>query len=236
MVSTSCLPQTQLLHTSLQAPLIDNGMQDHNLGITQMQIPPLRRDAPIQDARVPKAISADIQTDGVVPSLEAIRRMLTTSNAVSNLLVPYEDQAKASVQGRQPGKSGRNNSTGMAHTAPEFWWSNEGFHGQTGKKKLTYDDLTLPQWVTGQLTNIYHIKDQTTARQALLQVTLAMKDATSLPWTTVRNAWAISMHDLEEGHLGLDNLTQWAINRLKRISNINGQLRNDPSYTPQENL
>ena len=127
MVSTSRMPQPQLLHTPLQAPLIDNGIWEHNLGITQMQISPLRRDTPIQDHRGPRAISADIQSDGVVPSLEAIRRVPSISNAVSNLLVSYEDQAKASVQGRQPSKSGRYNSTDMARTAPEFWWPNEGF-------------------------------------------------------------------------------------------------------------
>ena len=66
---------------------------------------------------------------------------------------------------------------------------------------MIYDELTLPQWVVGQLTNIYHMKDQTTARNALLQVILAMKDATSLPWAAVRSAWATSMHDLEEGNL-----------------------------------
>ena len=148
MVSTLRLPQPQLLHTPLQAPLIDNGIRDYNLRITQMQIPPLRRDAPVQDPRGPKATSADIQTDGVVPLVEAKRHMPSISNAVSNLLASYEDQAKASVQGRQPRKSGRYNSTDMAHTAPEFRWPNEGFHGQTGKKKLTYDDLALPQWVT----------------------------------------------------------------------------------------
>ena len=226
MASTSRLPQPQLSHTPLQTHLIGNGMRDHNLGISQMQIPPLRRDVLTQDLRGPRVTSADIQTDGVVPSLEAIQRMLTISNAVSNLLASYEDQVRASVQGRQPRKSGWYNSSDMAHTAPEFRWPNEGFHGQTGKNKVTYDDLTLPQWVTGQLTNIYHMKDQTTARQALLQVILGMKDATSLPWTAVRNAWATSLHDLEEGHLAWDNSTQWAINRLRasQISMANSQV------------
>ena len=126
----------------------------------------------------------------------------------------------------QPRKSGWYNSTDMAHTAPEFRWPSEGFHCLTVKKKVTYDDLTLPQSVTGQLTNIYHMNDQTTARQALLQVILAMKDATSLPWTAVKNAWATSMHDLEEGHLSWDNSTQWAINRLSasQISMANSQV------------
>ena len=79
---------------------------------------------------------------------------------------------------------------------------------------MIYDDLTLPQWVVGQLSNIYHMKDQNTARHALLQVILAMKHATSLPWTAVRGAWATSMHDLEEGTLGWKDTTQWSINRL----------------------
>ena len=41
--------------------------------------------------------------------------------------------------------------------------------------------------------------DQTKARHALLQVIIAMKDATSLPRTAVHNA--MSVHDLEEGNL-----------------------------------
>ena len=82
------------------------------------------------------------------------------------------------------------------------------------EKRVVYDELTMPQWVVGQLSNIFHMKDQVTARHALLQVILAMKDATSLPWTAVRSAWATSMHDLEEGNLGWQDATQWSLNRI----------------------
>ena len=82
------------------------------------------------------------------------------------------------------------------------------------EKRVLYDDLTLPQWIVGQLSNIYQMRDQTTARHSLLQVILALKDATSLPWTAVRSAWATSMHDLEEGNLGWRDTTQWSINHL----------------------
>ena len=51
-------------------------------------------------------------------------------------------------------------------------------------------------------------------QQALLQVIHAMTDAVSLPWPTVRTAWASSMHQVEEGHLSWTDSTQWAINRL----------------------
>ena len=50
----------------------------------------------------------------------------------------------------------------------------------TNKKKIEYDDLTLPQWITGQPTNKYYMKDQSTDTLAFLQVILAIKDTTSL--------------------------------------------------------
>ena len=208
VASTSRLPHPHQFHTPTQTQLIGNGTRARNTGAIHAQLPQQGQSEVIQNPMGPKARASDIQTDGVVPTLEAIRRIPTISDTVSNLLASYEDQVKAAIQGRQHRKSGRYNSTDMALTAPEFRWPNEGFHGQTGKKKTVYDDLTLPQWITGQLTNIYHMRDQNTARQALLQVILAMKDATSLPWTAVRNAWATSMHDLEEGHLGWHDSTQ----------------------------
>ena len=72
----------------------------------------------------------------------------------------------------------------------------------------------MPQWVAGQLTNILHMQDPLTSKQALTQVICDMKDAVSLPFTAVKNAWACSMHELEEGNLSWADSTQWALNRL----------------------
>ena len=82
-----------------------------------------------------------------------------------------------------PYKVGRpeNLAGDIFHTIPEYRWPNEGYHTGAGKKKVAYDDLTLPQWPVGQLSNIFHMKDPITAKHALLQVILAMKYATSLP-------------------------------------------------------
>ena len=69
----------------------------------------------------------------------------------------------------------------------------------------------MPQWVAGQLTNILHMQNQVVAKQALVQVICAMKDAASLSFTAVKNAWACSMHDLEEGNLSWCDATQWGL-------------------------
>ena len=70
----------------------------------------------------------------------------------------------------------------------------------------------MAQWAVGQLWNIYNMKNPDTSRQVLLQV--AIRDATSLPWQAVHNAYAASMHEVEDGNLTWGDSTQWALNRL----------------------
>ena len=74
----------------------------------------------------------------------------------------------------------------MCTAPPEARWPNEGFQVSSGNKRIGYDDLTLPQWAAGQLTNMLQIKDTTLMKQALLQVVLSLCDASSLPWPVVR--------------------------------------------------
>ena len=168
-----------------------------------------RAPLPYHRAQAPPHLTYDSRTVGVY------FRIPTIAQSETSALAAYEDQAKLlSMQGKHLRRSGRYNTGETVNTLPENRWPNKGFHASTGKKRVGYDDLTLPQWITGQLSNIYHMRDQTTARHALLQVILAMKDATSLPWTAVRSAWAMSMHDLEEGNLQWSDATQWSLNRI----------------------
>ena len=154
--------------------------------------------------------------EAVVPNLHMLRTNQGISEAVNNLLTSYEERAYSDLSQGKPHikKSGRYNLHDTVTALPQLRWPNEGFHASNGKKRVTYDDLSLPQWVSGQLSNIYAISDPTLAKQALLQVIHAMTDAVSLPWPTVRAAWASSMHQVEEGHLSWTDSTQWAINRL----------------------
>ena len=121
--------------------------------------------------------------DSIIPNIDTLRQNPSISQAVSQLLATYETQAKTEAsQGKTSNKrSGRYNTTDTSHTSPEKRWANEGYLGSQGKKLQAYDNLTLTQWVVGQLSNVYQIKDPNTSKQALLQVIMAMKDATSLP-------------------------------------------------------
>ena len=173
-----------------------------------------------------KSGMADLPRDAVLPSLEVMRRLPNVSQAVSGVLASYDQQNRQdSMQGKPHRRSGRYNNYDTVSAPPEVRWPNEGFHGSNGKKRLLYDDLSMPQWVAGQLTNILHMHDHNISKQALVQVIAAMKDASSIPFSAVKNAWACSMHELEEGNLSWGDSTQWALNRLSasQVSMINSQ-------------
>ena len=172
------------------------------------------------------ANAADLPRDAIIPGLDSLRKLPNVSEAVSSILASYEQQAKhESLQGKNSRKSGRYNNFDTVSNPPERRWPNEGYHGSNGKKRLLYDDLSMPQWVAGQLTNILHMQDPLTSKQALTQVVCARKDAVSLPFTAVKNAWACSMHELEEGNLSWADSTQWALKRLSasQVSLVNAQ-------------
>ena len=58
-------------------------------------------------------------------------------------------------------KSGRCNTTDIVTAIPECRLGNEGYYG---RRKVAFDDLTLPEWATGQLSNKLQIQDQSTAK------------------------------------------------------------------------
>ena len=167
-------------------------------------------------SRTPSKLISD-RRDTVIPNLQTLRSNATMSDAVNNLLASYEGRIHADIQqGKQQSTklSGRYNTHDTISAQPHLRWPNEGFHASNGKKRLTYDELSLPQWVAGQLTNIHAMSDPILVKQAILQITLAMRDAASLPWAAVKSAWASSMHEVEEGLLTWADATQWGINRL----------------------
>ena len=157
--------------------------------------------------------------DAVAPRLDVMRSIPSISSAVSQLLACYDEQAdQEALPGKSYGvrkKSGRYNVTDNPIAIPQFRWPNKGLVSNSHLKKPPYDDLSMAQWTSGQLNNILLIEDNTTMRNVLTQVAMAMKDAVTLPWPAVRSAWAVSMSEIEEGRLGWADSTQWALNRIR---------------------
>ena len=121
-----------------------------------------------------------------LPGTDVLRSMPSISSAVTQLLASYDQQA---VQDALPGKghftrrkSGRYNTTDTTLVGPKLRWPNEGLVTASLSKRPAYDELTLPQWVAGQLSNALLIDYLNLLRNVLTQVVLAMKDMVSVPW------------------------------------------------------
>ena len=178
--------------------------------------------------------------DGVMPDISVLRQNPHISQSVSQILAAYDVQARQdSFQGKiATKKSGRFNTTDTVTSIPELRWPNEGYLGVSAKKRIPYDDLSVTEWAVGQLSNVFHIQDTNLARQALLQVILALKDATSLPWEAVRSAWGNSMHEIEQGTLSWEDNVQWSLNRLSasQIALANARTVNQPSLQRKDKI
>ena len=137
------------------------------------------------------------------PTLEAVRSSSDISRAVTRLLSYYDDQAEMEVlQGNGPfgrRKSGHYNVTDTTNVKLEFKWPNEVYITNSSVKKPAYDDMSMAQWVAGQLHNISQVEDPMVVKLMLQQVILSIRDAVTIPWAAVRVAWGISMTQLEEG-------------------------------------
>ena len=123
--------------------------------------------------RLLSEMGASDDMDTILPDINVIRNNPNISDAVSRVLTSYEQQSRLQASQGKPHsgkKSGRFNLTDLCTAPPEARWPNEGFQVSSGNKQIVYDDLTLPQWAAGQLTNMLHIKDTPLMKQALLQI------------------------------------------------------------------
>ena len=138
---------------------------------------------------VPCSLGVDNQprrlnTVGIIPCLNSLMQNPTISQAVIQVISGYDAQARQDAglgKHHSNRKSRRFNTTDTIIASPELRWPNEGHHGINGKKQTMYDELSLPEWAVGQLTNICHIQDQVTSKKALPETIMALKNATSLP-------------------------------------------------------
>ena len=46
-------------------------------------------------------------------------------------------------------------------------WPDEGCYGIQGKKRAVYDELSIPEWAVGHLTNIFHMQVKDTIKPLL---------------------------------------------------------------------
>ena len=174
----------------------------------------------------PPSQRPDLSREELLPPLQALHTHAPTMTAADQQIAQWDSNTQANIQGKPPArKSGRYPANEIPTVDPSLRWPNQGLLVGQSSRRRGYDDLSLPQWVCGQLTNVRQVNDLQTVRAMISQMIESMKDACWMPWHQVREAYAHSMHEMEEGRLTWDDSVQWSLNRLNidRGSNHNDQ-------------
>ena len=100
-----------------------------------------------------------INRDAVVPLVDVLTSIPSISSAMTQLLASYDQQA---VQDALLGEAQVNSSEGITPLTPLWLVPSlggpiRGWYLPLMPKKPAYDELNLPQWVAGQLSNALYI-------------------------------------------------------------------------------
>ena len=83
-----------------------------------------------------------------------------------------------------------------------------------GRKRPSFDDLSMGQFVIGFLNNIMDTQYQELVRHMMVELNKTIKLAENLSWPIARGAFAASMHKIEDRILVWSNSRQLADSRL----------------------
>ena len=80
-------------------------------------------------------------------------------------------------------------------------WPHEAILGGANRQRVTYDQLSLTQWVQGFCKNILEEKSSKTKDTMVSYLSDLMEDATDFTWQGAKAAHAVLMCEMERGTL-----------------------------------
>ena len=142
--------------------------------------------------------NSDSEGNKNVPSLSKLRDSVRIQKRVDDRLRELE-----SLQNTQ-GK-GNNDKIKSKRGGPEVLvkhkiaWPHEAILGEATRSRLTYDQLSMSQWVQGFCQNILDENDTTKREQMISYMSDLMEDATDFSWQGAKAAHAVLCCELERG-------------------------------------
>ena len=95
-------------------------------------------------------------------------------------------------------KSGRYNVSDTPHATPHFRWPNQSCVIGTARKRTTFDELTIDQFVIAFIKNVLDTQHAPTMRNMLNELAETVKLAETISWPISRGAFAALMLKIED--------------------------------------
>ena len=151
-----------------------------------------------------KVITSDSSSDSddsEIPNVTSLRMSRIIQKKVDERLAQLEQ--KSSIQGNSSSSKLKSKRGGNVDVYVEkrVAWPHEAILGGTGRQCISYDQLSLTQFVQGFSKNILEETDQKIPEKMLQYLSELMEDATDFAWASAKAAHAVLLCEMERGSL-----------------------------------
>ena len=226
-VTTEMEPQEGSTQQSVNATLVTEevAVQDHNQNVVYGHVDQfgnlVRVQGPIdstesRDIFVPATERHAVNNPVNPPTLDTLRSNPLIQQLVEERMAALEAKMKLEIQGgmQRRRKSGRYNVADTPHITPHLRWPNETCVIGTARKRVTFDELSLGQFVIGFINNVMDTQHVPTMKHMLTELVETVKLAENISWPIARGAFAASMLKIEDESIAWSDTRTLADQRL----------------------
>ena len=159
-----------------------------------------------------KQVSSDSSLDeSEAPSLQYLKSK-TLQQKVDRRIRDLDEAT--SSQGKEVKIKSKRGGNIEVHVKNKVSWPHEAILGGVSRQRISYDQLSLTQWVQGFCRNI--LEENSPEKKDIMISYMAdlMEDATDFSWQGAKAAHAVLLCDMERGALQWDNTDR--IDRIRR--------------------
>ena len=162
--------------------------------------------SPAASERSRPAIESPEQ-DLLLPTLASLRQSRSIQEQVDSRIKELQGVEKGKFKSQRGGSE-------TVWVKKEVAWPHNHVLGGSSKNRVSYDTLTVSQWVSGFATIIRDEKDLNTKNKMLEYLSEIMEDSHDFGWAAAKGSHAVLLCKMEEGRITWDETHK--INRVRR--------------------
>ena len=171
----------------------------------------------------------DVEEDLVLPSISNLQ---TSTRIQAEVDSRIRELQKISDQGKYKSQRGGSQTVLVKH---EVAWPHNAILGGSSKSRVSYDSLSISQWVSGFATIIRDENNLQTKQNMLEYLAELMEDSHDFGWNAAKGAHAVLLCKMEEGRVRWEDTHK--IDRIRRahahrVQTGNSQKRIHPKDSP----
>ena len=165
--------------------------------------------SPNSSSRRSTADSVEHEDDMIIPSMEHIRSSTTIQRQVDARL---RELTQDSEKGKFKSKRGGADTVWVKN---DIQWPQNHILGGSSKTRVSYDSLSISQWVAGFASIVRDEGDVQTKNQMLEYLSDLMEDSHDFGWAAAKSSHAVLLCKMEEGRVHWNQVDK--IDRIRRV-------------------